>query len=70
MKKPQRGIAIENWPWQRQADVRNWLGKHFGPGGWGAKTDYEHRWGEVDDYGLQNLYMDEDVYMWYVLRWS
>ena len=69
MKKPQRGIAIENWPWQRQADVRNWLGKHFGPGGWGEKN-CDKRWGEQDDYGLQNLYMDEDVYILYCLRWA
>ena len=68
MRKPQHGIAIERWPWQRQADVRNWLGKHFGEGGWGEKN-CDKRWGEHYDYGLQNLYMDEDVYIMYCLRW-
>lgn len=65
----QHGIVVEHWDWQRKADVRNWLVDNFGPGGVGwPKCD--KRWGEEYDYGLENLYMDEDVYTWYKLRWG
>ena len=57
----QRGLAIENWPATRKIDVWCWLKENFGPEG--------KRWGTEYDYGLDNLWMDEDVYMLYCLRW-
>jgi hypothetical protein len=58
----QYGIAIENWHWNRKHLVRMWLVENFGVSG--------GRWGEQPDYGLENLWMDEDVYIMYQLRWS
>jgi hypothetical protein len=58
----QYGIAIENWPAVRKSEVRHWLGLNFGPEG--------RRWGTAYDYGLDNIYMDEDIYTWYMLRWG
>lgn len=58
----QYGLAIEHWHWTRRADVRNWLAKNFGSEG--------QRWGEHPDYGLENLWMNEDVYTAFLLRWS
>lgn len=58
----QYGIAIETWPWNRKNEVRMWLVENFGVSG--------GRWGEQVDYGLENLYMDEDVYLLYTLKWK
>ena len=57
----QHGLAIEHWPWERKHNVKMWLVENFGVNG--------GRWGEQADYGLENLYMDEDVYMLFCLRW-
>ena len=69
MKKPQHGIAIEKWDWQHKSAVRRWLLDNFGDGGNGG-SNCDMRWGEEFDYGLENLYMDEDVYVMYCLRWT
>jgi hypothetical protein len=58
----QYGIAIDHWDWKRKSDVRHWLGLTFGAENGG-------RWGTVYDYGLENLWMNEDVYIWYNMRW-
>lgn len=58
----QHGLAIERWDWKIKSDVRRWLVENFGVEG--------GRWGEDYDYGLENLWMDEDVYILYVLRWT
>lgn len=58
----QHGIVIERWPWKHKAEVRLWLVMNFGAHG--------HRWGEEYDYGQENLWMDEDVYIMYRLRWE
>jgi len=63
----QYGIAIENWPASRKVDVRKWLLENFGPEDEPKKRG---RWGCQYDYGLDNLYMDEDVYIVYKLKWS
>ena len=68
MKKPQHGIATERWSMPHYIEVRNWLVDNFGPGGTGG-PNCGQRWGEQYDYGLQNFYMDEDVYILYLLRW-
>jgi hypothetical protein len=60
--KPQKGIVTERWTWQRRHEVRMWLVNNFGTHG--------DRWGEQLDYGLENLYMDVDVYNWYILTWG
>lgn len=39
-----------------------WLVENFGVHG--------GRWFEDPDYGLDNLVMDEDVYIMYLLRWQ
>ena len=57
----QRGMAIEHWPWPKKHAVRMWLVENFGVNG--------GRRGEQDDYGLENLWMDEDVYLMYTLKW-
>jgi len=63
----QYGIAIENWPAIRKVDVKWWLLVNFGP----EDSPMERgRWGCQYDYGLDNLYMDEDVYILYKLKWS
>lgn len=58
----QYGIVTERWPWKLKIDVKLWLVNNFGVNG--------GRWGEEYDYGLENFWMDEDVYMMYLLRWS
>lgn len=58
----QRGIAVEHWPWERKNELRMWLVENFGANG--------DRWGNEYDYGLENFWMDEDVYNWYILRWG
>jgi len=58
----QHGIVIDGWAWLRKTEVRLWLVDNFGVSG--------GRWGEEYDYGLENLWMDEDVYFLYKLRWS
>jgi len=57
----QYGLAIEGWDGVRRYDVFGWLEQHFGPEG--------QRWGQQWDYGLENLWMNEDVYVMYKLRW-
>jgi hypothetical protein len=57
-----RGIVTEHWPWKYKAEVKMWLVENFGVNG--------GRWGEEYDYGLENLWMDEDVYNWYLLRFA
>lgn len=58
----QYGLAIESWPWPHKNAVRMWLVENFGVSG--------GRWGEQCDYGLENLWMDEDVYLMYTLKWK
>lgn len=58
----QHGIVTERWHWSRKYDVKMWLVDNFGVNG--------DRWGEEHDYGLENLWMNEDVYMMYLLRWE
>jgi len=58
----QHGIAIENWPATRKVDVWIWLEDNFGKEG--------ERWGTEYDYGLDNIWMNEDVYTWYKMRWA
>lgn len=64
----QYGLAIESWHPTHKYEVIMWLRHNFGPGGNGGK-DCTRCWGEEFDYGLENLYMDEDVYIMYKLRW-
>ena len=56
------GIVTDHWPWTHTLEVKLWLVENFGANG--------DRWGEEFDYGLENLWMNEDVYMMYVLRWE
>jgi hypothetical protein len=62
MKHFKKGVAIEHWTWSHRNAVRMWLVKNFGAHG--------DRWQEYQDYDFLNLEMDEDVYVWYELRWS
>lgn len=57
----QHGIVVEHWSWIRKVEVKMWLVNNFGVNG--------GRWGEEYDYGLENLWMNEDVYILYCLRW-
>lgn len=61
-KIKQYGIVTERWGHPRKLTVRHWLEKNFGPEG--------DRWGEQYDYGLENLWMNEDVYTMYILKWN
>jgi hypothetical protein len=63
----QYGLAIENWSASRKVDVRKWLLENFGPE---DEPKERGRWGCEYDYGLDNLYMDEDVYIVYKLKWA
>lgn len=58
----QYGIAIEMWNYARRNEVHRWLKDNFGKEGL--------RWGTNHDYGLDNIWMNEDVYIMYKLRWS
>jgi hypothetical protein len=58
----QYGIVTERWHWTRKYDVKMWLVENFGVNG--------DRWGEEYDYGLENLWMNEDVYLVYLLKWT
>jgi hypothetical protein len=69
MKKPQKGLATEKWTWDQKQKVKHWLLENFGEGGTGL-DDEPNRWGEHYDYGLENLYMDQDVYFLYKLKFS
>lgn len=52
----------EFWSWNRKLEIKLWLVKNFGVNG--------DRWGQLLDHGLDNFWMDEDVYTLYLLRWS
>jgi len=69
MTRKQYGLAIENWSDAHQNEVQKWLGENFGARGTGLAHE-TNRWGYHYDYGLENLYMDEDVYIMYRLRWG
>ena len=56
------GIAIERWDIQYTNTVLQWLEENFGI--------IDDRWGIEQDYDLFTLWMDEDVYMLFLLRWS
>ena len=56
------GIAIERWDIQYKNTVLQWLEENFGV--------IDDRWGIEQDYDLFTLWMDEDVYMLFLLRWS
>lgn len=52
----------EFWNWNRKLEIKLWLVKNFGVNG--------GRWGQLTDHGLDNFWMDDDVYTLYLLRWS
>lgn len=52
----------EFWNWNRKLEIKLWLVKNFGVNG--------GRWGQLLDDGLDNFWMDEDVYTLYLLRWT
>lgn len=52
----------EFWSWNRKLEIKLWLVKNFGVNG--------GRWGQLLDDGLDNFWMDDDVYMMYKLRWE
>jgi hypothetical protein len=54
-------VEIDGWTWERKEKVRTWLKETFGS---------TNRWGEYFDYGLEDIWMDEDVFMMYRLRWE
>ena len=56
------GIVTDYWKWEHKREVKMWLVENFGVNG--------YRWGEEYDYGLENLWMNEDVYIMYKLRWE
>lgn len=62
LKKYAHGIAIEKWPWNRTQEVKMWLVNNFGVNG--------GRWYEDQDFDLVTLCMDEDVYLWYTMKWG
>lgn len=59
-------VEIGNWSWDHKHSVRMWLVDKFGVNG--------DRWKEVSTpgplYGYEGLVMDDDVYMWYALKWG
>lgn len=55
-------IAVERWPWSRVQEVKLWLVENFGVNG--------GRWGDDQDYDLENIWMDEDVYTWFMLKFQ
>lgn len=57
-----KGVAIERWTWLHRQEVRMWLVENFGAHG--------DRWAEHQDYDLENLVMEDEVYAWYMLRWG
>ena len=52
----------EFWSWDRKLEIKLWLVKNFGVNG--------GRWGQLLDDGLDNFWMDDDVYILYLLRWA
>ena len=55
-------VEIGNWQWSHRHIVRMWLVEKFGANG--------DRWREETDYHFATLVMDDDVYMWYALKWG
>jgi len=60
----QYGVAIERWGWKHRQDVIEWLETNYG-----ERSPTNKHWGIDQDYDLLNLYMDEDIYLMYSLRW-
>jgi hypothetical protein len=56
------GFIIDGWDGVRRYDIFNWIEANYGPEG--------DRWGHSFIYGIENLWMKEDVYIMYLLRWT
>ena len=55
-------VAIERWSRNHEAKVIKWLEDCFGKN--------NDRWGIDIDHDLETLWMNEDVYFLYLLRWE
>lgn len=58
-----RGIAIENWPSNKEIQVLKWMRETFG-------TTSKKTWYVDHDYDLVNLIMSDEIYTMYTLKWS
>lgn len=56
-------VAFERLPAERRLNIITWLEENFG------SSDRGRCWYLDQDYDLENLVMDEDIYMMYRLRW-
>lgn len=63
----QHGVAIERWDFQHRVNVVRWLKEHYGEA---SNGQIRGRWRQEFDYGFEDLIMDEDVYVMYLLKWS
>jgi hypothetical protein len=71
-KNFEHGLAAERWDSNYLTDVTTWLSSVYGPsnestGRWHLRQYYvlkEHKNSPID------LYMDTDVYMMFLLRWT
>jgi hypothetical protein len=55
-------VAIEKWDFDYAQTVLAWLEENFGYRG--------TRWGIDHDFDLLNLWMNEDVYVLFLLKWK
>ncbi len=55
-------VAIEKWDFDYAQTVLAWLEENFGYRG--------NRWGIDHDFDLLNLWMNEDVYVLFLLKWK
>jgi hypothetical protein len=60
--KSYKGVAIERWTSEHRQEVFMWLVENFG--------EHGDRWAEDYDYDFINLIVEDDVYVWYKLKWS
>lgn len=54
-------VAIEKWNWEYKQNVISWLEETF--------SGRDKRWGIDQDFDLFNLWMNEDIYVLFVLKW-
>jgi hypothetical protein len=57
------GIAIERWPLGKAFEVVKWLEDRYG-------KPTKQTWYKEYDFDLVTLVMNDEIYIWYMLRWA
>lgn len=57
-----KGVAIEQWSYDLECDVKEWLRETYGP-------ENKEVWYVEQDFDLFGLIMRDDIYLMYLLKW-